>query len=225
MSRLGLVSAAQLLRFALTTERLPEAAGPRSGQAGQGPAVGVLILGDSSAAGVGVTHQSAALAGQFVQHLARTHHVTWQLVARSGATTARARALLAGHGPCDVAITALGVNDVLRHTPARAFAQGQRGLLHDLRARHGARVVLASAVPPLGDFGTFPQPLRAHLGARAARLDRILQAECAIAGAQHVPFDLHPGPEWLARDGLHPSATLYAEWGARMAGLVLRALS
>jgi lysophospholipase L1-like esterase len=225
MSRLGLISAAQLLRFALTTERLPEASGPRSEQVGQGPALRVLILGDSSAAGVGVVQQSQALAGQLVPHLAQSHHVTWQLVARSGATTARARALLAGHGPCDVAITALGVNDVLRHTPARAFAQAQRAVLQDLRARHGAKVVLASAVPPLGDFTTFPQPLRAHLGRRAARLDQILQAECVGAGAQHVPFDLHPGPEWLARDGLHPSAKLYAEWGARIAGLVLRALS
>jgi lysophospholipase L1-like esterase len=34
-----------------------------------------------------------------------------------------------------------------------------------------------------------------------------------------------PRPELLARDGFHPGAPLYAEWGRRMAGLALQALS
>lgn len=209
----------QLLHFARSVERLPEAAGPRSGS---GTGLRLLVLGDSSAAGVGVATQAQALAGQLVAALGTPE---WHLVARSGATTARARQMLDGAGPCDVAITALGVNDVLRHTPVRRFRSGQVALLHSLRARHAARLVLASAVPPLGEFAVFPEPLRAHLGKRAARLDAALQAACLETGAVHVPFDLTPGPEWLARDGLHPSARLYAEWGKRMAGLVLRALS
>ena len=209
----------QLLHFALRAERLPEAAGPRS-RAGGG--LRVLILGDSSAAGVGVATQQQALAGQVVAGLGA---VQWQLLARSGATTARARTMLAGAGRFDVAITALGVNDVLRHTRAARFLAEQTALLHDLRATHGARLVIASAVPPLGDFPTFPQPLRGYLGARAARLDQALQVACHATGAVHLPFDLTPAPEWLARDGLHPSAKLYAEWGARIAGLVLREFS
>ncbi|MFN4057984.1 MAG: SGNH/GDSL hydrolase family protein [Roseinatronobacter sp.] len=209
----------QLLHFAATVDRLPEAAGPRTGS-GSGPRV--LILGDSSAAGVGVEKQDQALAGQFVAALGGAD---WQLVARSGATAAQALRMRAQAGPCDVAITALGVNDVLHHTSAPRFRAGQVALLHALRAEHGARLVLASGVPPLGEFTTFPQPLRGHLGRRAARLDAVLQAVCRATGAVQGPFDLSPDPDWLARDGLHPSVKLYMEWGARMAGLVLRALS
>jgi hypothetical protein len=46
---------------------LPEPAGPRSGTLGSGAPLRLLILGDSSAAGVGVAHQSEALSGQLTQ--------------------------------------------------------------------------------------------------------------------------------------------------------------
>jgi len=216
--------AAQLTRFAWHTERMPEAAGPRSGILGSGLPLRLLILGDSSAAGVGVATQADALAGQVVAALSPHLTLDWQLLALSGATTDRAVGMVVNARPCDVAITALGVNDVLRHTGDRRFAQAQTTLHAHLRAK-GARVILCSAVPPLGDFAAFPQPLRGHLGARAAKLDALLQQICTSTGAQHVPFDIAPSADWLARDGLHPSAKLYHHWGARMAGLVLRAVS
>ena len=215
---------AQLLTVALRTPRLPEALGARAGRTGKGAGLRLLVLGDSSAAGVGVAQQQDALMGQVLAHLG-AHPVDWQLVARSGATSGRALHMLDGAGPCDVAITALGVNDVLRHTGDAAFRAAQAALLDRLRDHHGARAVLVSAVPPMGAFAAFPEPLRGHLGARAARLDAILQDVCAQTGAQHVPFDIAPTPDLLARDGLHPSARLYRIWGARMAGLVLRAVS
>ena len=229
MMRSPLIRAPLYLVQALTTiartERLPEAGGPRAGVIGHGPELRLLILGDSSAAGVGVQDQSAALAGQMLTHLAPHHRVIWDLRARSGVTTRAARGLLAGAGDCDVAVLALGVNDVLRQTSEARFARAYASVLDDLRARHGARVILASAVPPLGQFPAFPEPWRSHLGARADRLDARLRALCAARGAQHVPFDLALSTGMLARDGFHPGAPVYAEWGARMAALALRALS
>lgn len=53
------------------TPRLPEAAGARVGVSGAGQPLRVLILGDSAAAGVGVSHQDQALLGQI---LALQHH-------------------------------------------------------------------------------------------------------------------------------------------------------
>lgn len=207
------------------TERLPEAAGPRAGVTGQGAALRLLVLGDSSAAGVGVAHQADALVGQILRHLTGHRRVEWELRARSGATSARAMALLRGAGACDVAVLALGVNDVLRETRMGRFATAQEALLRALRDQHGARVILVSAVPPLGLFPAFPEPWRSHLGQRAERLDSLLRRVCATHGAQHVPFDMVPRPGLLARDGFHPGAPLYAEWGRRMAGLALQALS
>src|SRR5439155_419110 len=55
-----------------TALKLPEAAGERHGVAGSGRvALRVLIVGDSSAAGVGVGTQDEAFAGQLAQALVR----------------------------------------------------------------------------------------------------------------------------------------------------------
>ena len=87
---LKLVLSPLLVAQALTTRRralvLPEADGPREGRlAGEGQAVRVLVAGDSSAAGVGVTHQRHAVAGHLAATLQRRLHrpIEWVLRARS----------------------------------------------------------------------------------------------------------------------------------------------
>ena len=76
----------QAVRTRRRAPALPVAAGPRSGQVGevgQKPALRLLIVGDSSAAGVGVPTQDLALAGQLTRTLAQQAAVAvhWQLVA------------------------------------------------------------------------------------------------------------------------------------------------
>jgi len=222
---LGPVYVAQLLALVLRAERLPEASGPRAGVAGQGRRVRLLILGDSSGAGVGVARHDDALIGRILHHMSPHACVEWQVIARSGATTRAARSMLRGAGQFDVAVLALGVNDVLRQTRVAQFRQAQAALMQDLRDAHGVGCILASAVPPLGAFPLFPEPLRGFLGRRAALLDMALRDVCDSSGAQHVPFDLAPSLDLLARDGFHPGANLYCHWGARVAQLALRALS
>ena len=222
---LGPVYAVQLVSLILRAERLPEAAGPRTGVAGKGARMRLLVLGDSSGAGVGVAHQDDALIGQMLCNLTPYARVEWQVIARSGATSRAAGKMLTTAGQFDVAVLALGVNDVLRQTGVARFVRAQTKLMQDLRGNHGVDCILASAVPPLGAFPAFPEPLRAYLGERSARLDAVLQQVCASENAQHVPFDVTPDTNILARDGFHPGAELYAQWGARMAGLALRALS
>ena len=90
---------AQGRRVRGTALKLPEAAGERRGVAGTGKvALRVLIVGDSSAAGVGVGTQDEAFAGQLAHALAeRTGAaVGWQLVATSGHTAHDAARALAG---------------------------------------------------------------------------------------------------------------------------------
>ena len=78
----------QALFVVLRASRLPEAAGPRYGTLGVGPELRLLVLGDSSAAGVGVAHQDAALAGRLATTLGARYRVSWRVIAASGATSA-----------------------------------------------------------------------------------------------------------------------------------------
>ena len=86
---------AQALHVRRVTPRLPEAEGERCGQLGTGPALRLLILGDSAAAGVGASHQHDALAGQLAKRLAPRYSLAWRLLATSGDRSADARRKLA----------------------------------------------------------------------------------------------------------------------------------
>ena len=219
------VLAAQALYVIARAERLPEAEGPRAGTTGTGPDLRLLILGDSSAAGVGVSHQDEALAGHLTRQLAPAYKVNWRLIARSGITTAGAFDLAhrAQAEPFDVAITALGVNDATRLRAPESFAADQARLGALLRTRFGVRHIIRSAVPPLGQFRFLPQPLRREIGACASALDLALQTLCEReSDACHLPFDAPLRPEMLASDGFHPGAPIYAEWGRRLAEMIRR---
>src|SRR5438105_9883693 len=77
-----------------TALRLPEAEGPRYGIEGTGDLrLRLLVVGDSSAAGVGVADQAQALAMPLAVRLAQRlgGSVSWQLAAKSGISTAQAR--------------------------------------------------------------------------------------------------------------------------------------
>lgn len=207
---------AQALATRRRLPRLPEAEGPREGIVGTGPCVlRLLIGGDSSAAGVGVATQDQALAGHTARELARRVDaaVAWRLVARSGLTTAQCADLLADAAEpwrADVAVFALGVNDVIEQVPARRAVAARQRLLNLLRERAGVRHVVFMPLPPVHRFPGLPQPLRWVMGADARRHDRALARWAARRDdASHVPIDLPLDPKVMASDGFHPGEPVY----------------
>jgi lysophospholipase L1-like esterase len=120
---------------------LPEPPGARQGEAGTGPRLRLLIVGDSAAAGVGVSRQEEALLGQVVARLSDRYRVEFDLQAKTGFTTAdvlRRLEDLPVRG-YDVALTSLGVNDVLALTSRATWLDRQRQLRQLLREKFGVR--------------------------------------------------------------------------------------
>jgi len=214
------VCLAQGLAVRRRAQRMPEAVGPRSGHRGAGPRLRLLILGDSSAAGVGVVHQDDALSGRLVAEL-DGFDLHWRLEARAGATSASTIAALKELPPdaFDAAVLALGVNDVTRQVPLKRWLAAQDALWMLLQSRFGVRHAYLSGVPPLGRFPLLPNPLRAVLGARAAQFDAALAAQAADRPAlRHLPFDSALlTPALMAADGFHPGPGIYRHWAAQLA--------
>ncbi len=202
---------------------LDEPPGPREGAIGQGPPLRLLITGDSSAAGVGTAHQDEALSGQLVSRLSERFEVTWKLVARTGNTTAETLIMLAGaEGQYDVAVTALGVNDVTRGVPMGRWMQHQAELRSVLKSRFGVKHIVVSALPPVHQFPLLPQPTRAILGRQARRFDGALSAAVARDPvAEHLPFDMDLRPSVMSSDGFHPGPKVYARWGELAAARIV----
>ena len=66
--------------------KLPEAKGRRAGTSGFGPILKLLVVGDSSACGVGVDKIEEALCGQLISLLNPKYSCHWTIKAKSGFT-------------------------------------------------------------------------------------------------------------------------------------------
>ncbi|WP_421702836.1 SGNH/GDSL hydrolase family protein [Aliiroseovarius sp.] len=205
---------AQALRVRKGAQLLPEPPGARAGEAGKGPELRLLILGDSSAAGVGATHQDGALSGCLVADLARDHRVAWRLEAVTGATTGTTLARLDGltGARFDIVMLVLGVNDVTSQVPLSRLRTRRRALHARLRAEFDAGRIIAAGIPPMRDFALLPPPLREVLGLQAARFDDALADDAAADGVEYMRFALPLEPHLMAEDGFHPSAEAYGIW-------------
>jgi lysophospholipase L1-like esterase len=216
---LGPVFALQGLYVRRVTPRLPEAPGPRAGTLGTGSELRLLVLGDSSAAGVGAPSQDEALCGCLTNELAQSFRVSWALVARTGATTAGTTRHLMGlpAASFDVAVVSVGGNDVTRQRPLLRWLEDVDELATLLRTRFEVRHLLFSGMPPMHAFPALPHPLRWYLGVRARRFDQAL-AEWVSSQPQceHIPLTL-ADLQQLASDGMHPGPLAYREWSLVLA--------
>ena len=217
-----LLQALYVRRYAL---RLPEPEGARTGCAGDGAPLSLLVLGDSAAAGVGARSQQQALAGQLAARLAAAHRLDWTLWAKSGRASRQVLALLEREDarPFDVALTSIGVNDVTAGVRLDQWLAQQARIRELLRAKFGVRRIVLTAVPPMQHFRALPQPLRWALGRRAHRFNQALARSTAGETDVHVlSVTFPPDGDYLAEDGFHPNAAAYAIW-AEAAQRIIRA--
>lgn len=207
---------ARYLRRAIP--RLPDAARPWIGPRGGERPIRLLVLGDSTAAGVGTDTQDDALPGnlarQFAKHFGRG--TEWTALGENGAT---ARDLLerfideAASASYDVVFLSIGANDALGLRPRRAFSRDVRQLVDRLREASPDAVILVSLMPRFDRFASLLNPLRWNLALHAASLDDGARAAVAgLRGVFTIPKPPPYTPEFWASDGFHPGPSGYREW-------------
>lgn len=215
----------QALHARRHTPRLPEARGDRAGIfAGDGEPLRLLLIGESTVAGVGVEDQQQALAAQLAGVLGERlrRPVAWRACGENGVTAEGACQRLLPEAlawPADICVLVLGVNDTTRLTAIRRWRQALQCLSAAL-AGSGAQLVF-SGVPPLQDFPALLWPLRQLLGWRAALLDRVLAEVAGQRGGLHCPLAVRLAGDSLARDGYHPSAAGYRRWAEGLAVAIM----
>ncbi|WP_372966467.1 SGNH/GDSL hydrolase family protein [Marinobacter sp.] len=193
------------------TPRLPEAQGNPGGQYGEEkPTLRILILGESTAAGVGVSTHDQGLASQLALQLhERTGQpIAWYTFGVNGIRLGNLNKELANADlpEADVVLLSMGVNDTTGFTGRAKFRQQ----LHELRAllapRYPNSIGLLS-VPPMHLFTALPAPLRNIMGWRAKQLDRLFRqlADELPEDFRYWSYPTMTDVEMLAKDGYHPS--------------------
>ncbi|SDL34954.1 SGNH/GDSL hydrolase family protein [Pseudomonas indica] len=206
--------------------RLAPAAGPVSGRAGmglEGDPLRLLVLGESTVAGVGASCLEYALAGRLAAELAERYRrpVHWLACGENGITAHEACERLLPRvleEPVDLALLVFGVNDTTHLSPASQWRSALETMATSL-AKRGARVAFSS-VPPLQHFFALPWLLRRLLGARARLLDAQLREVAQASGTVYCPMTLEFVRGYLAVDGYHPSSLGYRVWAQGLAQLL-----
>lgn len=206
------------------TPLLPEPVIDKQGLVGAGPEMRLLLVGDSSAAGVGADTAADSLLGQLIKLLSQNHQLSYQMLAETGKTTLQTihdiKAL--PEQKMDVIITALGVNDVTSQVPVKTWCAQQRELIQRLKHKFSPSKVIISGLPPMGDFPALPWPLSFYLGCYANTLNSALQG-LVDADSQVMFHSLRNYPEVaaVASDGFHPGPEVYRLWAKYLVEMVI----
>lgn len=189
------------------------------------PALRLVMLGDSSAIGVGVEWLSETVGGQLARMLAEgappasERHVFLSSVGVAGSrstdlSTQVARALL-GDRP-DVAVVLIGTNDATSLRAPEDAASYLGAAVRRLREA-GVQVVVGTC-PDLGAIRSVAPPLRQVTGWLGRRMARAQARAVLEAGGVVVDLAEETGAVFradagtLCHDGFHPSADGYRVW-------------
>ncbi|GAA1657678.1 SGNH/GDSL hydrolase family protein [Actinoplanes couchii] len=192
---------------------------------GSGTPLRLTVLGDSTAAGCGVTGDEEAFAAGFAREVAeRTGRpVDWQAVGQFGATARRIRHRLVPRldDDLDLVVLLAGANDVMAGRTPDMWRDDLTAILGELAAR--SHRVLVAGIPPLTRFPAIPSTLARFLSERAAALDAVSREVCAQNPGRTTFVDSPAGtppPGFFSGDRFHPSALGYRFWARDVAAQV-----
>ena len=191
--------------------------GLRGGLGGSSPPVPAqldgplwVVLGDSTAQGLGASSPDGGYVGQVLAELRRQTGLPWQVLnlSASGALT---RDVLGAQLPlmparADLVTCGIGVNDILYTSPVKLFA--------DLRALIAAvpdRTVLLDLPLPAGCWGLLGRASVPYV----ARINRTIHQAAAARGLPVAEVSAHFQPPWpgkFASDCFHPSQAGHRDW-------------
>jgi len=208
--------------------RLPDAAGATVGKFGaHAKTINLLVIGESTAAGVGADNHAEALAGQFAEYLspATEKSVRWHVLGESGITVNETLAKLVPDLPenaVDFVVVALGGNDTFKVSSPNRWRNGLIKLVEALRGKYPKAVILLANTPRIVDFTALPPSLKFVLR-RISRLHHE-NAKNVVRRYENVFYydeATKVGKGFFA-DGVHPSAHGYSLWSEAMVNCLMK---
>lgn len=185
----------------------------------------ILLLGESTVAGVGASCSDLSLAGNFYQLLGESYQI--ESIGKKGLRVKDALSLYYQQRQVPVPkskgiILFLGANDCFLLTSPIAFKEEIETLIHQIQKATNAQWIYLAAIPPVHLFPAFSKRMSFFLQKQRnylqAELEKIA-AKNSIVIYQEIPMNLQP--EFFSEDEIHPSDLGYQ----KIAELVVEKLS
>jgi lysophospholipase L1-like esterase len=178
-----------------------------------------VVLGDSTAQGLGAHSPDGGYVGQVLAELRRQTGLPWRVLnlSVSGSLT---RDVLGAQLPvmpahADLVTCGIGINDILYTNPAKLFAD-----LRTLIAALPDRTVLLDLPLPAGCWGFLGRASVPYV----TRINRTIHQAAAARGLPVAEVSAHFQPPWsgkFASDCFHPSQDGYRDWARALLATVL----
>lgn len=169
----------------------------------------ILILGESTVAGVGATSMEFTLAGHLNRELGNQFQFT--NLGKNGLRASQSlsyfyESLRLTQGKLEGVLIFIGANDCFRLTHPKKYRAELNSLIDFLKAKYSADWIYLADIPPVQLFPAFPKFLKTYL----AQQRNFLQDEMeSIAENRHdILFDrikIEMSLDFFASDGIHPS--------------------
>ena len=201
---------------------LPEAEGP-SGITGEGDAeTRLLVLGESTVAGLGARTHELALGGRFAEGLSKRigRRVRWTVVGRNGVTARRTIDELLPLVPderFDHILLGIGGNDVMKLSSPKKWRRDMLELLDHLREHSPEAQIFISNCPMIIHSPAIPQPIKGILWELSKMHNaNIIEFTADLDRVHYYPQPVDVEFEGFFADGIHPSEQGYRDWADAM---------
>jgi lysophospholipase L1-like esterase len=200
------------------TIRMVPPPGPLAGRIeGKSETLRLLVMGDSSAAGVGADHTSECLGPLIAANLnaATGQPVEWRMAGSNSAVATDLRDHVVPHLPHEYwthILFAVGTNDAKNFVTLRGFKKGFGGLIYALKAKFPEARIVWSPIIDMEKMPTLTPFLAQMLNIRARAINAEgaeLCAERYIIAADPLPISI---PDGFAADGFHANGKAYKVW-------------
>jgi lysophospholipase L1-like esterase len=219
--------------------QLPEATGIEGLTAtvkGSEP-IKLLVLGESTVAGVGVETHEKGFAGTLAKELSCSFNKTidWKVYARSGYTAKRVQHKIVSkitEQRFHIIVIGLGGNDAFTLNSPKKWAQDIQNLINELRIRFGSVPIYFTNMPPIKEFPAFTKTIKFVVGNLVELLGEQLQLVVKNNENVYYNSEVITINGWTKRlnissnttdffsDGVHPSEFTYQVWAKEMATFI-----
>lgn len=199
----------------------------------------VLLLGESTLAGVGVERHAEGFTGALTEKLAKhlKRNIKWRVYARSGYTANRMIYKIIPiieEEQADLIVIGLGGNDAFHLNRPHQWRRSIHTLIEKLQLKFGQTPIVFMNMPPIKEFPAFTPVIHFTVGNLVEVLGFTLKDTIKRYNNVHFNQEIIRLDEWLVKlnlesynrsdffsDGVHPSKLTYQIWGKDMADYIL----
>lgn len=189
----------------------------------------ILLIGESSFAGVGVENHTNGFSGYFAKYFGEKFqcNIHWKVYAKTGYNVDQIQRHIIPEieeNSCDFVVIGIGGNDTFEFNRPKKWRKSIQNLINDLQKKFPETPILFAQLPTIEAFPAFTTAMKLVLGNHKDILAYHLHQQVLKNKNAYFPTEKINVKEWLGKlkkgqtaleffsDGIHPSELCYDWW-------------